>query len=225
MSHVPKVLAAVAAATVVTATLLVPSGSAPVDAAVPGCAACPADAKAVAGGYTLHLDGTVWTWGANAPAQVPGLAGVDGIAASAKTAYALVDGEVWAWGDNRDGELGNGAFGGSTATPAKVPGLSDVIAIAAGARTRYALREDGTVWSWGRNDRAQLGGLAERRSASPVRIAGVRGAVEVAAGADSGWAVLADGTAIAWGANDRGQLGSGEISPRVAIPVPVAAVP
>ena len=225
MSLVPKVIAAVAAATVVTATLLVPSGSAPVDAAVAGCAACPADAVAVAGGYTLNVDGTVWTWGANAPAQIPGLADVEQIAASTKTAYALVNGEVWAWGDNRNGELGNGSFGGSTATPAKVTGLTDITAIAAGANTRYALRDDGTVWSWGRNNRAQLGGLAEGRSAKPVRIAGVRGAVKIAGGADSGWAVLADGTALAWGANDRGQLGSGEISQREAIPVPVAAIP
>lgn len=224
VSLVPKVVAGLAAAAVVSATLLVPGGSAPVVAAVPACPTCPAEAVAMAGDYVLRQDGTVWTWGANAPAQVPGLVGVTQIAASSGTGYALVDGRVWAWGDNRDGELANGAYGGSTATPSRVPGLAGVTAIAADSETRYALREDGTVWSWGRNDRAQLGAHPTGRSADPVRIAGVRDASAVAAGSASGYALTTDG-AIAWGANDEGQLGTGESSPHEAIPTPVPHLP
>ena len=68
-------------------------------------------------------DGSVWTWGANdrgqigdgtglsalTPTQVPGLAGIVGVASGDDHVLALgSDGTVWAWGTNDVGQVGDG---------------------------------------------------------------------------------------------------------------------
>ncbi|WP_157494732.1 hypothetical protein [Kutzneria sp. 744] len=108
----------------------------PTPVQVPGLSTVVALAHAVSD-YAVKADGTVWAWGEvtqgstgqgflespyNAtPAQVPGVTGVTGIAASDTKGYALKsDGTVIRWG------------GGPTNGPAAFPGLSGVTALGVG---------------------------------------------------------------------------------------------
>ena len=66
----------------------------------------------------------VWQWGdgTTTPAQVPGLASVQSVAAGSRIAFAVQsDGTVWAWGDNTYGALGDGTTA-SSSTPVRVGG-------------------------------------------------------------------------------------------------------
>ena len=148
------------------------------------------------GWHTLALktDGTVLSWGSNFsgelgigstsqscvsyPVQVPGLAGVVGLATSASASHSLVlksDGTVWAWGCNTDGQLGIGTTTDS-ASPVQVKGpggtgfLDGVAAIAAGDGHSLAVKSDGSVWAWGDNGIYQLGDGTFTSSSTPVHV-------------------------------------------------------
>jgi len=105
------------------------------------------------GGGELHSlalksDGTVFAWGSNGygqlgngstapdsnvPVQVSGLVGAVAIGGGNVHSLALKsDGTVWTWGDNSNGQLGNGATGGSSNVPVEVVNLN---AIAIGPAT------------------------------------------------------------------------------------------
>ncbi len=121
--------------------------------------------EAVAAGdedsLALLENGTVKGWGSNSagqigtgigegsstttPIAVAGLSGVTAIAAGAhqgiNTTHNLAlleNGTVEALGGNKDGELGNGEVGGSSATPVEVTNLKDATAIAAGSQSSFA---------------------------------------------------------------------------------------
>jgi len=106
------------------------------------------------------------------PVQVLGESGVDNLENISKIStnpygehnLALDNsGNVWAWGDNSQGQLGNGATGGTSSTPVKVLNVSgsgpltDVVDIAAGENWSLAVKSDGTVWAWGSDSYGNLG--------------------------------------------------------------------
>ncbi len=99
-----------------------------------------------------------------APAPVPGLHGIVGIAAGGISVCALSSaGTVECWGDNLDGQLGDGSTGGPnvcngffpcSSTPAAVVGLTSVRALGDG--TCLLSRKHG-VECWGTNGNGELG--------------------------------------------------------------------
>jgi alpha-tubulin suppressor-like RCC1 family protein len=134
----------------------------------------------------LKTDGTVWAWGDNTygqlgngasgaaslfPVQVSGLSGIVAVSAGEYHSIALKnDGTVWAWGYNSNGQLGNGAFGGSSSTAAQVPGLSGIVAVAAGDDFTLAQKSDGTIVGWGDNSYGVLGDGATASRPAPVAV-------------------------------------------------------
>ncbi|MEV8630805.1 S8 family serine peptidase [Streptosporangium sp. NPDC051023] len=184
--------------------------------------------------------GEVWAWGDNAqgqlgigttttkkvPVKIPGLTGVNAVAAGTGFSVALKsDGTVWAWGDNSQGQLGNGTTTDSL-VPVQVAGISTAVAVSAGAGHVLATMSDGTVRAWGDNSQRQLGyGTSDSSLALTVpSLTGVSTAFgSVAAGAAHSVAVLATGTVKAWGDNSQGQLGDGTTTDRIS-PVAVSGL-
>ncbi len=101
-------------------------------------------------------DGSVGE-GSSTPVAVSGITTATSIAAGEEHALALVaGGTVEAWGSDSSGQLGNGTFGGHSATPAAVSGLS-AIAIGAGGQQSLAVVPGGTPVGWGRGLEGSLG--------------------------------------------------------------------
>ncbi|HEV3469272.1 MAG TPA: S8 family serine peptidase, partial [Pyrinomonadaceae bacterium] len=175
--------------------------------------------KAIAPGFALLRDGSLWHWGRHLgsalvntfdvePVRV-NLTGVTSVASVVGTeglghALALkADGTVWAWGSNQAGQLGMGKperelFG--LMEPRQVPGLTSVKAVSAGPSQSIALKTDGTVWTWGDVGVASL---------APAKVAGLTGVVSVNAGGSNFAAVKSDGTVWMWGSNFNGLLADG----------------
>ncbi len=147
-----------------------------------------------------------------APEQVPGLAGIDRIAAGHRHYLALDadSGELYAWGHNGSGQVGNGGLR-DVSTPALV--LTDVVAMTAGDGFSLAVKSDQTLWAWGRNAHGQLGLGDTADRLVPTRVPDVTTAAAVAAGGQHALILLADGTVLATGNNEFGQLGLGTTTP------------
>jgi alpha-tubulin suppressor-like RCC1 family protein len=191
--------------------------------------------KQVAAGaqFSLAVDtaGNVWAWGDNAygqlgdntttphavPAQIAGIAGVDGVIAGESHVLALLDdGTVRAWGYNIRGQLGVG-----DATDRWVPTqvvdptdptgfLTGIEALAAGAMHSLALKDGGAVLAWGFNGDGELGNNTVADSAVPVQVlGGLPQITSIACGSYHSLAVDASGYAWSWGYNAAGQLGNG----------------
>lgn len=189
------------------------------------------NAIAVAAGanhsLALLADGTVRAWGDNfagqlglgttgttvsTPTPIPGLAGVQAIAAGTNhSTVRLADGTLRAFGDNSYGQLGNGTQT-TSGSPVVVLNATGITAIRAAGSHNLALKADGTLWSWGGNGYGQLGngtnalGLA----AAPVSIAGPIAAF--AAGGSHSLAIGATGGLYSWGYDLYGQLANGGLS-------------
>jgi hypothetical protein len=179
-----------------------------------------------AGGYStlaLKSDGTVWRLGewtiphatahgtpdpAATPRQVPGLAGIDAIAAGHRHFLALDSdtGQLFAWGHNGSGQVGNGSRL-DVATP--VPVLGGVAAMSAGDGFSLAVGSDGSLFSWGRNLRGQLGTGDTSDRLTPTAVPAVSNTVAVAAGGAHSLILLDNGLVLACGDNSFGQLGLG----------------
>ena len=104
------------------------------------------------------------------PVTVPGVKGVERLAAAeASTCALLEDGSVHCWGSNGEGELGLGTRS-SDERPARVTALSDVDQICLASAHGCALTKQNKLLCWGSNAFGQLGdGTKERRSApTPV---------------------------------------------------------
>lgn len=186
----------------------------------------------------LGTNGRVWSWGSNAwgqlgdpsrtresdgdtPAPVPGLAGVQEIAARGMYSLArLSDGSVWYWGNSP--KLGLR----SQATPIPVAGLSGIATFAAGGSYHaLAVRDDGTVWAWGYDGSGELGNGSEVADQPvPVQVLRIAGAVSVAAGRNHSLALLDCGQVWAWGSGLFGQLGVGGFPGGLDVPTPVGGI-
>lgn len=169
---------------------------------------------------SVHVDGTVWTWGAAimlgdgsttsraTPGPVPGLPRIVQVATGFQHVLAVgADGSLWAWGDDSCGELGPNATG--SLTPVKVP-ISGVAHATAGNDFSVALKSNGEVWSFGCNDQDQLGqgtSVTAAQVSTPARVSVPYGIIQVSAGAAHGIALRNDGSVWAWGRNTEGQLG------------------
>ncbi|HLY08606.1 MAG TPA: RCC1 repeat-containing protein, partial [Planctomycetota bacterium] len=184
----------------------------------------------------LAHDGTVWVWGDNSngqmgngtsgatpvptPAAVPGLSGIQAIAAGPYHNLAVAgDGTVWAWGSNASGELGLGFTSPSPVlVPSQVMNLTGVVALSAGQAHSVALRADGTVWCWGIDFTTIAisgGGLP---IPSPVQAPNISQAVAIATGSYFCLALLSDGRVLSWGYNGAGECGLGTAT--VSVPTP-----
>jgi alpha-tubulin suppressor-like RCC1 family protein len=139
----------------------------------------PAETKSIGEGETEEVE----VVHSNVPLPVQQLSGVTAIAAGSDHALALLgDGEVAAWGGNGDGQLGDGAEGGTSNLPTAVPGLSGVTAIAAGAHHSLALLSGGSLVAWGYNPDGQLGNGSNINSPVPVAVKGIGQVAGIAGG-------------------------------------------
>lgn len=208
------------------------------------------DAAAVSVGFNhscaVTHDGRVWCWGLNdqgqlghdpatdamcggvrcapTPTVVPNLSGVAEVVVTGDhTCARTIAGAVRCWGNNREGTLGNGTFGGWTATPANAVGLSTGVTRLAGAgygHTTCAIK-DGEVYCWGihyaeGNLGFPQGGTVCSSTGcapTPTRIAGLTGAIDLAIGERVGCVSITGGTVRCWGSNLFGQLGRGVSEP------------
>lgn len=175
----------------------------------------------------LESDGSVWSWGWNdrgqlgnqpeglgnafPPTRIPQLAGIQSIAASGNSSFAVdSDGSVWAWGYNDSGELGDGTAFNTQPVPIKLNTISSVRTIATTGSTTYAIKQDGTLWSWGSNALGSLGtGTTEMFSPFPAQITGLTNVRAVAARYIHAMAIKSDGTVWVWGSGVSGELGNG----------------
>jgi alpha-tubulin suppressor-like RCC1 family protein len=175
----------------------------------------------------VNQDGTVWTWGKNSngelgldtttpsavPRQVPGLTGVQSVAAggAADAAHSFAvksDGTVVAWGS---GALGDGPWKTGQRTPIPVPGLTDVTEISTSSWHTLVRRTDGSVWGWGTPWYSGLGSElgSSSRSWTPVPVSSP-GPVQGLGAAESRSALVGtNGLLYMGGANALGQLGDG----------------
>jgi len=139
---------------------------------------------------------------------VPGLTGVNDIAAGYLHTCALREGEVLCWGANDRSQLGH-MPGEQDGLPTLVAGLSEVIAIDTGLTFSCALDEQGLVSCWGSNDLGERGDSGFEDSASPAPI-DINGVVETFSADGLHGCALTDAKATyCWGYNNYGQLGIG----------------
>lgn len=168
-------------------------------------------------GHSLALadDGTVWSWGDNAAAQlgdgtttdrtaavaVTGLAGKVITAVSAGLDHSLAradDGTVWSWGANALGQLGDGTTTPS-ASPVQASGLTNVVAVAATYARSFALKDDGTVWVWGDSHPGTVcGGCEPIDTTRPRQI--LTGVAALGGGHYRTLFLTVEGTVVTWGA-------------------------
>jgi alpha-tubulin suppressor-like RCC1 family protein len=185
----------------------------------------------------LKTDGSVWFLGDHSvqhttahgtpqavttPLQVPGLAGIDRIAAGHRHFLALDTdtGNLFAWGHNGSGQLGNDSLL-DLSNPALV--LTDVAAMAAGNGFSAAVRTNGELWTWGRNSHGQLGLGDTMDRHVPTQVPGLANAAAVAAGGNHLLLLLTDQTVRSCGDNSFGQLGNNS-TVRAISPVAVAGL-
>jgi alpha-tubulin suppressor-like RCC1 family protein len=173
-----------------------------------------------------YVGDTLWTWGANASAQlginntsprttpVTTLAGgtnwkqVDG--GAAHTAAIKIDGTLWTWGRNYI----YGTLGDNTTTNKCTPvttflGGTNWKQVSCGALNTAAIKTDGTLWTWGWNSYGQLGiNISGSNRVTPVTtFSGGTNWKQVDAGGNHIVAIKTDGTLWTWGRNNNGQLG------------------
>ncbi|MGB3439938.1 MAG: hypothetical protein WBA97_14420 [Actinophytocola sp.] len=174
---------------------------------VPGLTGVASIAATRNAAFAVKSDGTVWTWGFNAHAEL-GIGTVGGPACF----------------DNPSGQ------DCTVLAPVQIPGLTGVAEVASGSiRTTYAIRTDGTVLSWGWNGEGQLGNGTDPAECldpatpdcvgtTPGPVSLLTGVTEVAGGAGYVLAVRSDGVAYGWGKSPQGQVGHVEVS---AVPAAV----
>jgi alpha-tubulin suppressor-like RCC1 family protein len=180
----------------------------------------------------LREDGTIWTWGSNADANLgisslvfrrrPMQMGVDSdwlkvAAPKLGNSFAAIksDGRLFTWGTNPNGELGDG-----TTTTSRVPKLvnadNDWAQVSCGENHMIALKADGSLWGWGSNFSGQLGDGTTLNRLTPTRIGVAVDWTYISAGPGSSYALKSDGSLWAWGTNSGGRLGDGTTTTRTS---------
>jgi alpha-tubulin suppressor-like RCC1 family protein len=136
----------------------------------------------------------------------------------------MPDSTVRCWGDDGSGQLGDGTFGGYSATPAPVTGLTNVAVIDAGTYGTCAILKDGTVRCWGANSEGQLGDNSQTDRAAPVTVTGLTDAVAVDMFNGHTCAARRDGSVRCWGDNAKGQIGAAGVGTAVLTPRTIPGV-
>jgi alpha-tubulin suppressor-like RCC1 family protein len=157
----------------------------------------------------------------------PPLTGVTAIAVGDNHTCALLSGgTVACWGSGSYGQLGSGAFTGTTmsATPVMVESLSGVTAISAGGNHTCAIVSGGAVECWGYGGDGELGNGYTANSGTPVQVSGLTGVIALGSGEYFGCALLSGGTASCWGDNSYGQIGDGTTTTEAWTPVTISTV-
>jgi alpha-tubulin suppressor-like RCC1 family protein len=138
----------------------------------------------------------------------------------------LAGGKMYCWGNGWFGQLGNGAWGGTSATPVQVVNVGPIRgAFLVGNRHTCAFTADGTTFCWGADNYGQLGdprNYPKSGSDLPLQVMGLPAVTAGAAGFDHSCAVAEQGTVHCWGRGDDGQLGNGLADSPV--PVRVAGI-
>ncbi len=213
--------------------------------------------QAIMGGemhnVALKSDGTVWSWGWNAYAQLgdgttndaytpvqTGLGSIPPLTSVTKlggrpyfTLAVKSDGTIWAWGMNQYGQMGNGTLNPLSGPQVTVPVLvsnslpggtiNSPLQVTCGYRVGAALATNGTVWTWGSGSHGELGNGTFGTSYTPTPVTGLTNITAISAGWFHLLALKSDGTVWAWGNNPSGELGDGTTINR-SIPVQVLNV-
>lgn len=166
----------------------------------------------------LKGDGTVWSWGVDAPGttgssqiphQIAALNQIVQITSKNQTAYALKnDGTIWSWSYS----VSNGKK--TYTTPVQKYSGMTVQKIAQGESHLLMLTEEGKVYAVGLNTYGQLGDGTLSTKTQPVLVSGLQEVLDIFAGDAQSYALLKDGTCCAWGSNSDGLLGIGEGIPK-----------
>jgi alpha-tubulin suppressor-like RCC1 family protein len=191
------------------------------------------------GGYytaAIKTDGTLWTWGYNAKAQL----GINNTAnqsipvttfaggnnwkqiacggydfTSGHMAAIKTDGSLWVWGGNAAGQLGINNTAQRNTPVTTFAGGTDWKSVACGHRHTSAIKTDGSLWTWGSNGGGQLGiNNTANRSIPVTTFTGGTNWKQVSAGEQHTVAIKTDGTLWTWGGNDSGQLGDNTVTNR-----------
>lgn len=168
---------------------------------------------------------------ASTPTEIPGLTGVQAVAAGGTHSCALLaDGGVRCWGSAINGALGNGSFSPvPSAAAVAVIGLgpSDpAAAITAGAAHTCARLVSGLVRCWGLNLQGQLGNGGNTASHTPVTVSSISAAdpaIDISAGSSHTCAVLQSGIVRCWGSGANGRLGHASFASS-NVPVTVSGI-
>jgi len=148
---------------------------------------------------------------------VPGLTGVQSIAAAPDSSFAVkVGGGVVAWGSGQAGNLGDGARV-DRLTPVAVPGLTYVQQVSAGGSHTLARDLGNDVWVWGQGANGQSGDGGTTSHLTPTRVPSLQplNITAIAAGDSHNLARQSNGTVWAWGWNSSGQVGDGGTADRL----------
>jgi len=183
----------------------------------------------------IKTDGTLWTWGASASAQLgvndgntrstPVTTFVGGnnwkqvSSGNAHTAAIKTDGTLWIWGLGLNVQLGvNDTTDRSTPVTTFIGG-NNWKQVSCGGSHTAAIKTDGTLWTWGLGTSGQLGIIPTATRSTPVTtFIGGTNWKQVSCGGSHTAAIKTDGTLWTWGANGAGQLGTNDINDR-SIPV------
>jgi alpha-tubulin suppressor-like RCC1 family protein len=178
---------------------------------------------------------TVYRWGAyfggggtsytqRRATPVAGLSGVEALAASNSSNYALVTGgTVWAWGDGRRDQLGDGSQRSSFTAPVQVtfPTGTTITAIGEGFDSGYAVDSTGHGWAWGSGAMCTAD---DPDRAIPEQIPSLSNLVAVSGGGSHVMWLTSSGTVYTCGSNNSGQLGNGNYTTRL-VPQQVTGLP
>ena len=180
----------------------------------------------------IKQDGTMWSWGLNAPDGALGLGDVVNrsspvqIGSDANWTYVVPHffgftalkstGALYSWGNNQYGQAGNGTQGSShySSVPIQVGSDSDWSIIGGNHRVLGAIKENGELYMWGAgaSGRTGHGDVVSRSVPTQVGALTTWNALHV-----SGVVTLAqktDGTMWSWGSSYAGMVGDGTVLSR-----------